>query len=228
MAPQSLRKIAAHRPFARRCRRHIFRAQKSWRPLGLRHRAANAASGKALVACARYLGKIAWPANLYIPYRFSETYDIATLSIAAIILVAISAAVLFLRRAKPYLFTGWFWFLGTLLPVLGLAQIGAYAMADRYTYIAAIGIFIGATWFCADLLARWRVPRTVIGWICALIISACVIKTSFQLPHWENTETLLNHTLQLDPKNYLALESLGDEFGRQKRTMTRWIASREF
>ena len=172
----------------------------------------------ALTACARYLGKIAWPANLYIPYRYSETYDIATLSIAAIILVAISAAVLFLRRTKPYLFTGWFWFLGTLLPVLGLAQIGAHAMADRYTYIPAIGIFIGATWFCADLLAGWRVPRTVIGWICALIISLCVIKTSFQLPHWENTETLLKHTLQLDPKNYFALESLGDEFGRQKRT----------
>jgi tetratricopeptide (TPR) repeat protein len=91
-------------------------------------------------------------------------------------------------------------------------------MANRYTYIPAIGIFIAGTWLGADLLARWPLHRPIIIAACVLILSACVIKTSFQLPHWENSETLLKHAVALDPKNYLALEALADEFGQQKKT----------
>ena len=153
----------------------------------------------ALISCARYLGKIFWPANLEIPYRYSETYDIAALCDRCHHSRRDFCRGSFSPAQKQYLFTGWFWFLGTLVPVIGLVQIGAQAMADRYTYIPAIGIFIGVTWFCADLFARWRIPH-----VPSLDLRAhhfrCVIKTSFQLTYWENTETLFNAFVELIPK----------------------------
>jgi protein O-mannosyl-transferase len=171
----------------------------------------------ALCSLPRYLGKIFWPANLIVPYRFDETSSVVRLLAASILLLAISATVIFCRRIKPYLVTGWFWYLVTLLPVLGIVQVGPHALADRSTYIPAIGIFIAVTWLGADFLSRWAIPRNITIAVCALILSAFTIKTWFQNSYWENTETLFKHTLALDPKNYIALESLGDELLRQRR-----------
>lgn len=170
----------------------------------------------ALLSCVRYLGRIFWPANLFLPYRYDQSYSALSLWIVGIALSAITGVVICFRR-KPYLATGWFWYLGTLVPVLGLIQIGPESMADRYTYIASIGIFLGLTWACADLFSRWPVSQRALAWVGAALIIMCVVKTSFQLRSWENTETLLKHSLKLDPRNYLALEKLGDEFLRQKR-----------
>ena len=172
----------------------------------------------ALLSSARYLGKIFWPANLAIPYRYDQAVSTVALLAVAVLLIGITVGVLYFRRTKQYLVTGWFWILVTLVPTIGFVQIGAQSMADRYTYIPSIGIFIGITWAGADLFSHWRVPQRAIATLTAGLILACVIKTSFQLTYWADTETLLTHSVKINPKNYLALEALADEFQRQKRT----------
>jgi protein O-mannosyl-transferase len=170
----------------------------------------------ALLSYARYLGKIFWPANLSIPYRYDQAYGALALCFIGILLACITGAVIYFRR-KPYLATGWFWYLGTLVLVIGLIQIGPESFADRYAYLPSIGIFIAITWLCADLFSQRRVSQRAVALLGAAVITACVIKTSFQLSYWENTQTLFKHSLRLDPKNYLALETLGSEFVQQKR-----------
>ena len=170
----------------------------------------------ALLSYAHYLGKIFWPTNLAIPYRYDQTFNPIVLCAVGVLLVGISVIVVCVRKKTPYLFTGWFWYLGTLVPMIGLTQIGAQSMADRYAYIPAIGIMIGVVWTCADLFPRWQMSRRMIVSLGVAVIFVCVAKTSFQLNYWENTETLLKHSIEVDPENYLALETLGNEYVREK------------
>ena len=167
---------------------------------------------------ARYLGKIFWPADLAIPYRFDEHLNTVALIAIGALLLGITVGVLYFRRQKQYLMTSWFWFLVTLVPTIGFVQIGAQSMADRYTYIPSIGILIGISWGCADLFSRARISQRIVAALSAVVILACVIKTSFQLTYWADTETLLTHSVKINPQNYLAFEALADEFQRQKRT----------
>ena len=167
---------------------------------------------------ARYLGKIFWPANLAIPYRYDQTVTAATLWGAIILLILVTAGALYFGRRKRYLVTSWFWFLGTLVPMMGLVQIGAQSMADRYAYIPSIGLLIGIAWGCADLFSLRPISQRIIAGLTAALILACIIKTSFQLTFWNDTERLMQHSIRVDPNNYLAFEALGDEFQRQKRT----------
>jgi len=126
-------------------------------------------------------------------------------------LLLLPLSILFIRaaRTRPYLIVGWLWYLGTLIPVIGLIQVGNQAMADRYTYIPLIGLFIMVAWSIPDILQRWRY-RQIALWISAgLLFSALTVCTWLQVRHWKDSISLFRHALNVTANNYLAHNNLG-------------------
>ena len=113
----------------------------------------------ALVSYVAYLGKMVWPERLMIFYPYPAERPLWQAALAAVFLIAVTGAAVWWWRKRPYLAVGWFWYLGTLVPVIGLVQVGAQSMADRYTYIPLIGIFIAVVWGIGELTAGWRCQR---------------------------------------------------------------------
>jgi tetratricopeptide (TPR) repeat protein len=163
----------------------------------------------ALVSYARYLGKAFWPGDLVVIYPYPEHWPPALVILAVALVVGLSAGVFWLRRFQPFLVTGWFWFLGTLIPVIGLVQVGQQSMADRYTYVPLIGVFMVVTWGVAALAARWRVPTVAVAVTAALVLGACAARAADQVRYWQNSGTLFRHAIALTQNNYLAHDSLG-------------------
>jgi tetratricopeptide (TPR) repeat protein len=104
---------------------------------------------------------------------------------------------------------GWFWFLGMLVPIIGLVQVGSQAMADRYTYLPSVGFFLAVVFLVAEVLARLQTPKIILTGISLLTLAACIRVTEYQLPFWQNSETLFRHAIDLDPHNVLAMINLG-------------------
>ena len=193
---------------------HAAEAVQSTERLGLGIRASNA-----VVAYAAYIGKTVWPAGLipYYPHRGAAIPGASILA-ALGLLIAISALCFHLRRTRPYLIVGWLWFLGTLVPVIGLVQVGGQAMADRYTYMPLIGLFIMAAWGAKDCVTAWpalRRPLAVSG--LAIVMGLSVVSWQ-QTRHWENSITLFEHTLRVSPQNKVALANLGEAYLSRGRT----------
>ena len=163
----------------------------------------------AFVSYARYLGKAFWPnplANLY-PYPGNWELSLVVFSVALV--VGLSAIAVLLARKFPFGFTGWFWFVGTLVPVIGLVQVGIQSMADRYTYVPLIGVFTVLVWGLGAVCASRRVPGPVIIILAMTVLVACAFRTRDQLRYWQNDETLFRHTLAVTKNNYLAYNNLG-------------------
>src|SRR5712692_6446928 len=114
-----------------------------------------------------------------------------------------------MARRRPYLVVGWLWYLGTLVPVIGLVQVGGQAMADRYTYWPSIGLFIMVAWGIADVASSWSCRPLVVAILEGGLITACVLGTWLQLQHWRNSLTLWQHALEVTQKNWLAHINLG-------------------
>jgi Tfp pilus assembly protein PilF len=164
----------------------------------------------AVVSYASYIWKMVWPARLsvYYPHPLDSLTKWQILG-AALLLVSISAVVLREIKRRPYLIVGWLWFLGTLVPVIGIVQVGGQAMADRYTYVPMIGLFIALTWGASDIVTVWPKTRSFLGVAVAVIISILAVRTSFQVRHWKNTTSLFGHALQVTIGNQLAHNQLG-------------------
>ena len=180
--------------------------------LPFRERAANA-----LIAYVSYLRKTAWPDDLAVFYPMSESFPAWQIAGAIIFLAAVTIAVALVRRQRGYLLVGWLWFLGTLVPVIGLVQVGFQAMADRYTYIPLVGIFIMLVWGIADLSVRWPRRACVLCGMTTLALAACLVQTWFQARTWQNTVTLFTHDLAVAGDNLVAHDNLGtalDKIGR--------------
>ncbi len=181
----------------------------------LRVRLANAA-----ISYVAYLGKTIWPANLSFFYPYSESAwktpagRYAEAAAAGALLLAVTVACVMLARRRPYAIVGWLWYLGTLVPVIGLVQVGSQAMADRYTYVPLIGIFIIASWGATDLVGAARAGKVILPVAAATVICACAARTWFQVHHWADSRSLFSHALDVDPDNYLAHSSLGRIVGR--------------
>ncbi len=172
-------------------------------PFGLR--AANA-----LVSYAVYIGKMFWPARLAVFYPYPPHLPGWQVAAALLLLVAISLAVLRWWRVRPYLAAGWLWFLGTLVPVIGIVQVGAQARADRYTYIPMIGLTIMLAWGARDAVRRW--PRAQSG-LAVVALAACAssaLAAGMQLQTWRNSESLFRHALAVTGPNYVAEHELGN------------------
>ena len=163
----------------------------------------------AFVSYARYLGKMFWPTDLAVFYPYPKQWPIAQVVFAIVLVTGLCLAALWLGRKWPFVITGWFWFLGTLVPVIGLVQVGIQSLADRYTYVPLIGIFIVLAWGGGVILARWRLPRTMIGITALFVLGTCAIWATNQLHYWQNTECLLQHTIAVTKDNWMAYDGLG-------------------
>jgi Flp pilus assembly protein TadD len=163
----------------------------------------------AFVSYARYLDKTLWPAALANPYPHPGHWEFPLVIYSVALVAGLSAiAVLFARRF-PFFFTGWFWFAGTLVPVIGLVQVGIQSMADRYTYVPLIGLFIIFVWGLAETGMSRHVPKTLIAVLTAMVLVVSALRTRNQLSYWQNNETLFRHTLAVTENNYLAYNNLG-------------------
>jgi tetratricopeptide (TPR) repeat protein len=121
----------------------------------------------------------------------------------------------FLRRHKPYLLTGWLWYLGTLIPMIGLVQVGRQAMADRFSYIPFLGLYIALVWLFSDSVYTFRYHAVLSGMVALCVIAAMIAKTRDQVPYWKNTITLFSHALEIDPRGELPNLALGIAYMRQ-------------
>jgi Flp pilus assembly protein TadD len=162
----------------------------------------------AVVSYWTYLAKTIWPTNLAAFYPYSDVPLVVVL-LGAAGLLAISAAAFRLRFRAPYFFVGWFWYLGTLVPVIGLVQVGNQAMADRYSYVPLIGIFIAAAWGASELTKKWRAARVVLPAVAAAVVVVLVPLTHAQAATWRDSETLWRHALAVTDDNYFAHGGLG-------------------
>lgn len=172
-------------------------------------------------AAASYLGylvKTFWPSSLSIIYPHPALTGQSLLPSAltgAAVLTIVSGVALLLRRKQPWVAVGWFWYLGTLVPVIGLVQAGNQAMADRYTYIPLIGIFIVIVWGAAEFLSNYKWRTTALAASTAAALCALVVTARAQLTHWATNFDLFNHALRVTSKNALAHINVGADLGQR-------------
>jgi tetratricopeptide (TPR) repeat protein len=156
----------------------------------------------ALVSYVTYMGQMCWPAHLAALYPHPrDSLPPGYAAAAAALLLLITLAVLLLARRRPYLPVGWLWYVGTLVPVIGLVQTAVQARADRYTYVPLIGLFLMLTWGAADLLARWRYHRVVLAGTAAVLLAVCTVMTWVQVQYWKNSFVLVERAEQVTPHN---------------------------
>ncbi len=174
------------------------------------------------VAYAGYLLNMFWPAQLAIFYPLNLLSRLEVASSAAVVVV-ISGLVWRARRACPYGLAGWLWFLGTLVPVIGLVQVGGAAMADRYTYFPSIGIFLALALGVRDGAGRFQVSKPVVGTIAGLVLAACLMLTHRQLNFWRDDVTLFRHAIAITKNNdtaHLNLDYALEKIGQTAEAMT--------
>jgi tetratricopeptide (TPR) repeat protein len=171
----------------------------------------------AIIAYASYLGKAFWPSRLVALYPHPTTlYPAWPVGFASLFLALVTAVILRAPR-KRYLLVGWLCFLGTLVPMLGLVQVGAQAMADRHTYIPLIGIFVMVTWLVADWASDHQLPTTWLAVLALACLGVLGTLTYRQINYWHDTEHFWTRTLALTENNYVAHDSLGDFLSSQGR-----------
>ncbi|MCK9419647.1 MAG: tetratricopeptide repeat protein [Nitrospirae bacterium] len=168
--------------------------------------------GNAVLAAGLYLMKMIWPVDLSVLYPHPaltpQGMPWAAVSASAILLMFITALVIWQWRPRPYLAIGWAWYLVTVLPVIGLVQVGLQGMADRYTYVPLIGPFFALVWLVADLLSQ-QIPRIWIAGVSVILLLGMSFVSFRQVGVWQNSFTLFEHALAITPDNAPALRNLG-------------------
>ncbi|MBM4104516.1 MAG: tetratricopeptide repeat protein [Planctomycetes bacterium] len=173
--------------------------------LSLENRAANI-----FLSYSRYMGKLFWPQNLAVFYPFdAHHFSFLQIALCAILLLSISVFVIRFGRTQRYLPVGWLWFVITLIPVIGLVQVGGQAFADRYTYIPYIGLFIMIAWGLPELCSKWPYRNATLGVTAALVLTALGIGTYRQAGYWNNSITLFSHANEVTKNNFIAHNNLG-------------------
>jgi tetratricopeptide (TPR) repeat protein len=171
--------------------------------------------GNAIISYVAYLEKTVWPLQLAAYYPYPRILPTIWVAVCAIILIAMSVAAVVLGRRRPYVLVGWLWYLGTLVPAIGVVQVGTQAMADRYTYIPLIGIFIILAWGVPDLLARWPRSTILMAVTTPMILITCAVGSRRQVAHWSNGTTLWRHALDVTTDNYAAHTFYGNALATQ-------------
>jgi protein O-mannosyl-transferase len=170
----------------------------------------------ALVSYAKYLLLTFWPNDLAVYYPFAGIPAWQIIG-AAFLLIGITVFCVSQRRSRPYLMVGWLWFLGTLVPVIGIVQVGGQIMADRYFYIPSIGLFIALVFGLADIAKSWRVAPALSAGIAGGILLILAALTNAQIQRWRDSFTLFEHTLAVTPPNLRIEHNLGVAFGASDR-----------
>ena len=161
-----------------------------------------------LVAYAGYLKKMVWPSPLYLPYLHPGEPPVWQTAGAAFVLMGLTLLAVRAAKRYPYLIVGWLWYLGTLVPVIGIVQVGFHAMADRYTYVPLIGLFIPIAWGASDFMGRYlkKVGLAAVG---LTVLVVLVTVTWNQIRHWSDGISLFQYVVSKDPTNYVAHNNLG-------------------
>jgi tetratricopeptide (TPR) repeat protein len=171
----------------------------------------------AVVAYVTYLAKTIWPAGLGVLYPIAPSLPAWKVVGACAVLAAITAAVVAAARRAPYLVTGWFWYAGTLVPVIGIVQVGLQSGADRYTYVPLVGVFVMLAWGLPDLLRNVRHRQAVLACAAVLVLTGCSALTWRQVAFWRDSATLFGHTLLVTTDNYVVHNNFGGALMREGR-----------
>ena len=156
----------------------------------------------AFVSYLAYTWQMIYPIHLALVYPLPKHWpSFWEVAMAIAFLACVTTVVLSFRKKYPYLFTGWFWYVGMLVPVIGIVQVGVQARADRYTYLPQIGLYLIATWTIADLSRAWRYRRQILGVAAAIVITALAWLTWIQSTYWRDSEILWTHTLAVTTDN---------------------------
>ena len=168
------------------------------------------------VSYVSYIGKIFWPVDLAVFYPYQQDLPFWQFLGALLILLLISAVVILYIRKLPFLFVGWFWYVGTLVPVIGLIQVGRQALADRYTYLPSIGIGIILAWGIMHLLPKERLQKIILIPLAIIVIILMAVLTWRQCGYWKNSFTLFNHALQVTNNNAVVHYNFGIALQNQR------------
>lgn len=187
--------------------------------------------GNAIVSYLRYLGKTFWPTDLAVFYPHTgDALSVAAVVVAGLALGGVTTFVLLRIKRLPYLAVGWFWYLGTLVPVLGIVQVGAQAMADRYMYLPMVGLTIMLGWLAVDLAAR-PLARRIVGVAFVVVVVSMTAVSMKQVGYWYNTVTLFQHAVDVTERNWVAHYNLGlihAKEGRLEEAMKHYTRTIEF
>lgn len=164
-----------------------------------------------VVGYARYLKKLALPNDLAVFYPYPDGWPAAVVAGCLALLVVISVAAIQQLRSRPYLFVGWAWFVGAMLPVVGIIQVGSQSMADRYTYMPALGIYVA---ILTLVLGRKSIERTQVIAVISLVVILLVAQCRSQIRTWENTRTVFTHAIAVTKDNWLAMNNLANDYAR--------------
>jgi protein O-mannosyl-transferase len=173
--------------------------------------------GNALVSFCRYLGKLVWPEDLAVLYPHPGHWPVVEVVLAGGFLMMLSVYFTLQWHRHPFLLVGWLWFVGTLVPVIGLVQVGVQSTADRYTYLPSLGVLIIAVWSACEMLHRWRGRTILLTATGSILIILSIVLTRRQLPYWRDSETLFRHTLAVTENNYIAHYNLGVALDRKNQ-----------
>jgi len=169
----------------------------------------------ALVSYISYIGSMLWPYHLAALYPHPNNLPMWKFAGAGLLLILISFVVIRFMRQLPYLLVGWLWYFGTLVPVIGLVQVGSQSMADRYTYVPLIGIFIMIAWVVPDLLTRWQYRKTFLAISAGCILSVLTMVTWTQLQYWQNSISLFEHAINVTTDNFIMHSGKGIALAEQ-------------
>jgi tetratricopeptide (TPR) repeat protein len=172
----------------------------------------------ALISYVIYVGQMIWPARLAVLYPYPEgNLKVPQVILALLLLLMISVAFFLWRRKYPFLLTGWLWYLGMLVPMIGIVQVGSQVRADRYTYLPQIGLYLLGAWGAMELFHQWRRTREVLAITAVLIIVALTTRSYLQTSYWRDTETLWKHAIASTSNNYIAHTNLAQTLSQSGR-----------
>ena len=174
--------------------------------------------GNAFVSYITYIGKMFWPANLAVFYPYPKPLMSWQVWGAILFLVTVTGIVIWRAKKSPYLLTGWLWYLSILVPVIGIVQAGPQAMADRYTYLSLIGLFLIAAWGVPDLLKKLHYRKEILTAVSVLIILGLSMKTWIQVGYWQDSLTLYDHSLKVTVNSWLIHYNRGVVYGNLGNT----------
>jgi hypothetical protein len=201
-------------PLVALCGASVFITMEAQQAAGAMHTVKNSFPlsirlGNAIVCYARYLGKAFWPSRLALIYPHPGTSLKTWEVLAALVLLLAVTALVLRERRRRYLLVGWFWFLGTMVPMIGLVQVGEQAMADRYAYLPFIGLFIMVCWGVADWAGQRKVSAAVLAGASVVVLVALSVVAYRQLGYWRDNVILWTHIIEVTPPNYIAQDDLG-------------------
>lgn len=173
----------------------------------------------ALVSYVTYIGKMFWPNDLAVFYPYPQTLPVWQVIGSGLFLIILSVVIFRMCRRRPYAPVGWLWYLGTLVPVIGLVQVGNHAMGDRYTYIPIIGLFIIIAWGIPDLLGNRPYRKQVLTISAGLLLLFFSVVTFFQVRHWKDSIALFSHAIDVTDDNWMAHNNIGFPLVQQGRNL---------